>query len=409
MRTSQLLFYVVMIVLPIFLIEVSLQIINFIIPNGILSDIDASVPDKVLGHRPNPKNPDHDRNGFRNKTIPPHIDIIVLGDSQTYGTGVTRANAWPQQLAKCTGLTVYNMAFGGWGPGQYLLLLPEAMAKKPKIIIEAFYAGNDLFDSFSLVYTSKNGLDFLKTNDRQTLEKIAALDLQETIKKKASKADINVAQAVKDENKFISFKSFLRNHVKIYKLMNFTKKCLWNISFEDESKTWDNLKNFVKSHGQQKAVILENQNIKTILTPAYRLTVVNLDDARISEGLDISLKTFKIMSKMCSNQGIRFYVVLIPTKESVFSVAAHGINDLNYLSLLQNERLMWEKTKNFLQANDILFIDSQPYLQDKLLHGLQPYPMNDDGHPNNYGHQAIVEGVCDFFKKNPVALISPVN
>jgi hypothetical protein len=409
MGTRKLLYYIVMILLPIFLIEVSLQIINLIIPNGFLSDLEASIPDKVLGHRPNPQNPDHDRNGFRNKTIPPHIDIIVMGDSQTYGTGVTRANAWPQQLAKFTGLKVYNMAFGGWGPVQYLLLLPEAMAKKPKMIIVAFYAGNDLFDSFSLVYTSKNGLDFLKTSDRQTLEKISALDLQETIKKKASKADINVAQAVKNEDKFISFKSFLRNNIKIYRLMSFTKKCLWNISFEDKSKTWDNLKSFVKSHGQQKAVILENQNIKTILTPAYRLSVVNLEDVRISEGLDISLKTFKIMSKMCSKQGIRFYVVLIPTKESVFSVAAHGINDVNYLSLLQNERLMWQKTKNFLQANAIPYIDSQPYLQDKLLHGLQPYSMNDDGHPNNYGHQAIVEGVFDFFKKNSAALIGPVD
>ena len=409
MRTNKLLFYVVMILLPIVVIEGSLQVINFIIPNGILSDIDPIIPDKVLGHRPNPKNPDHDRNGFRNKTIPPHIDILVLGDSQTYGTGVTRDNAWPQQLAKRTGLTVYNMSCGGWGPVHYLLLLPEAMAMKPKVIIAAFYAGNDLFDSFSLVYPSKNGLDYLKTRDRQVLQKIAALDLQETINKKASKVDINVAQAVKDDDIFITFKSFLRNHVKIYRVMSFTKKRLWDISLEDERKTWDNLKNFVKSHKQQKAVILENHNIKTILTPTYRLTVLNLDDVRISEGLDISLKTFKIMSDRCSKQGIRFYVVLIPTKESVFSVAAQGISDVNYLSLLHNERLMWEKTKNFLQANDIPYIDAQPYLQDKLLHGLQPYPLNDDGHPNTSGCRAIAEGVGDFFKQHPAARIGPVN
>jgi lysophospholipase L1-like esterase len=66
---------------------------------------------------------------------------------------------------------------------------------------------------------------------------------------------------------------------------------------------------------------------------------------------------------------------------------------------------MWEKTKNFLQANHIDYIDSQPYLQNKLVHGLQPYFQNDDGHPNNYGCQAIAEGVGDFFKKHPAALI----
>ena len=70
---------------------------------------------------------------------------------------------------------------------------------------------------------------------------------------------------------------------------------------------------------------------------------------------------------------------------------------------------MWEKTRNYLQANDIDYIYSQPYLQNKLLHGPQPYFHNDDGHPNNYGCQAIAEGVGDFFKKNPAALLGPVD
>jgi hypothetical protein len=409
MRTSKLFFYTFMVLLPIVAIEASLHLINYLIPNGILSDIDPSIPDKVLGHRPNPQNPDHDRNGFRNKTIPPQIDIIVLGDSQTYGTGVSRANAWPQQLAQSTGLKVYNMAFGGWGPVHSLLLLPEALAKKPKIIIEAFYAGNDLFDAFSLVYTSKNDLDFLKTADRQVLERIASLNLHETIKQKASKADVKVAQAVKEDDYIFTIKSIMRDNIKIYHLISFTKKYIWDKSLEDERNTWDNLINKVKSQGQSKAVIVENQNIKTILTPGYRLAVENLADVRIIEGLDISLKTFKIMSDRCAQQGIRFYVVLIPTKESVFSVAAQGIKDANYLSLLQNERLMWEKIKNFLQANDIPAIDAQPYLQDTLLHGLQPYSLNDDGHPNASGCRAIAEGVGDFFKKHPATRTGPVN
>jgi hypothetical protein len=409
MQIKKLFFYVIIILLPIVLIEVSLQIINFIIPNGILSEIDPIIKDQVLGHRPNPRHPDHDRNGFRNKTIPPHIDILVLGDSQTYGTGVPRENTWPQQLARCTGLTVYNMAFGGWGPVHSLLLLPEALAKKPKIIIAAFYAGNDLFDSFSLVYRAEARLDFLKTTDRQALEQIAALNRQETINKKASKADVNVAQAVKDEDKMVALKSFLRNHVKIYKLLSFTKKYFWDISFEDETKTWEKLKHSAKSPKQQQAVILEKQQVKTILTPAYRLTVLNLDDRRISEGLDISLKTFKIMATMCLEQGIRFYLVLIPTKESVFQVAAQAINNEDYASLLKNERSMWEKTKHFLRANDIPYIDAQPYLQGQLLHGRQPYSINDDGHPNNHGCQAIARGVCKVFKKNRTAGSDPVD
>src|SRR5688572_30586092 len=53
----------------------------------------ATVPDERLGHRPNPDKPGHDRKGFRNPEVPAKADIIALGDSQTYGTGVQRDEA----------------------------------------------------------------------------------------------------------------------------------------------------------------------------------------------------------------------------------------------------------------------------------------------------------------------------
>ena len=46
------------------------------------------------------------------------------------------------------------MAWGGWGPVHSLILLDEAISLHPKIIIEAFYAGNDLFDAFNIVYNA---------------------------------------------------------------------------------------------------------------------------------------------------------------------------------------------------------------------------------------------------------------
>ena len=50
--------------------------------------IPRTVPDDRFGKMPNPKYPGHDSKGFRNLTLPTEADIVALGDSQTYGTGV---------------------------------------------------------------------------------------------------------------------------------------------------------------------------------------------------------------------------------------------------------------------------------------------------------------------------------
>lgn len=114
--------------------------------------IPHSVPDARLVLRPNPTYPGHDRKGFRNLKVPAKTHIVALGDSQTYGHGVEPEDAWPRQLESMTGKKVYSMAWGGYGPTHSLVMWDEAIALSPKIVIEAFYAGNDLFDSFNHVY-----------------------------------------------------------------------------------------------------------------------------------------------------------------------------------------------------------------------------------------------------------------
>ena len=104
--------------------------------------------DDTLGHCPNPDFPGHDQWGYRNESVPAQADIVILGDSHTYGVGVEREEAWPHLLSDSTGATAYSIAFGGWGPGQHLLLMDKALSLRPKLIVEAIYTGNDLWDCF---------------------------------------------------------------------------------------------------------------------------------------------------------------------------------------------------------------------------------------------------------------------
>ena len=112
-----------------------------------------TIENNRLGHRPNPKLPGHDSNGFRNVSVPKEAKIVALGDSQTYGAGVEPTDAWLRQLEYLMKKPVYRMAYGGYGPAHSLILWEEAASLNPDIYLEAFYSGNDLYDSFKLVYS----------------------------------------------------------------------------------------------------------------------------------------------------------------------------------------------------------------------------------------------------------------
>ena len=54
---------------------------------------------------------------------------------------------------------------------------------------------------------------------------------------------------------------------------------------------------------------------------------------------------------------------------------------------------MWTIVQDYLQANNIIFVNTLPYLQGLLVNKIQPYKLSTDGHPNHFGHQAIVKSL----------------
>ena len=97
----------------------------------------------------------HDILGFRNYGIPNNPDVIVIGDSQTYGIGEPIDNNWPTQLSALlfnNEINFYSMAVGGWAATQYLHLTNMAVKLRPRALIVAFYTGNDALESFRSAY-----------------------------------------------------------------------------------------------------------------------------------------------------------------------------------------------------------------------------------------------------------------
>lgn len=120
------------------------------------------IKDPLVGVRAQPLFPNmdymgpNDILGFRNRAVPGIADVIVIGDSQTYGNNSAIQMNWPGQMSKALNTVqdtaVYNMSVGGWGAVQYFYAASNAPVFRPRVLVIAFYTGNDPLDSFKMAY-----------------------------------------------------------------------------------------------------------------------------------------------------------------------------------------------------------------------------------------------------------------
>jgi hypothetical protein len=369
------------------------------------------IDDDILGHRPRPNYFDHDSRGFRNAAAMEAADIVCLGDSQTYGAGVAREDAWPHQLALSSGQSVCSMACGGWGPTHSEALLKEASELRPKLLIEGFYAGNDLWDCFNMVYARKRLTHHLnndpgveaairEANERDPLvTKISRLHRFYIGKFESdSKDTIAVVRSPANTQPGV-VRSLLSRHSRVYGLCRALKTRLLrgNEVEESDDEAWMKLRSAAElSRG--KWDVFESPQLRTIFVPEYRLAALNQEDPRIKEGHRICLEAIGNMNDELSKGDVDFLVVLIPTKELVFSPQLKTPS-VAFRELVTNEEQVWEATRQYLKENDISFVDTLAALRQAVNNGTQPYPMRADGHPNAVGHRVIADAVCQWVRE----------
>ncbi len=397
-KGKKIIFASISVILSLVVADLLLNAATFVSPhvNEVLSVIPKYIPDVQLGNRPNPAYPEHDKNGYRNPQVPEKAYIVALGDSQTYGAGAKAEHAWPRALEALTGRSVYNIAFGGYGPVHSLMLWDEASALRPEVVIEAMYSGNDLYDTYSMVYL-RGKMPQLKTDDKSLLNAIAQAEESESITERVRKAGKSGRTISRFKQFRKSVKSWFVEHSKIYALY-------WRIKYElsrigekdeDDEDRWKKAESSAAKH-PEKLQAFSSKSSRTILASAYRLSALNLQDPRIREGQRMALEAIHQLYQLTSREGIRFIVLLIPTKELVFSEQAKGIATPNYHALVQNELQLWKETKLFLEEHSIEYIDALQSLQTELETGYQPYQITKDGHPNQHGYRAIADAINSY-------------
>jgi hypothetical protein len=91
-----------------------------------------------------------DGHGFRNAwPRPARADIVVVGDSLTFGYGVSDTKTWPSILARdLPSARIINLGLIGAGPQQYLRVYETfGIPLCPAVVLVGVFVGNDFWDA----------------------------------------------------------------------------------------------------------------------------------------------------------------------------------------------------------------------------------------------------------------------
>lgn len=340
----------------------------------------AMVADDILGFVGHPSHPDHDENGYRNVEVLEQADVVVLGDSQTYGTGVERSEAWPARLDEKIEGDVYSLALPGHGPAQHLLQLDRALALKPKTLVVTLYTGNDAYDCVATVH-GRGQLQDLGEGDHEA--QIPDLD---------ARIDVAYQRAIgakKKSDDRSSLRRFLADHSKLYGLMRAVKRSTTGDVHAAVRQTWEQRKDkATKTSGAQ--VIFEGTRLRTIFTPEYRSLALAEDDPCITEGKRLAILCLERIVARCEKAGVTPVVLLIPTKEWVY---AEHVGELTpaHQDLVAREQAFLNEARAAL--GDTILVDGLTALRAPLADGQGSYPEHHDGHPNAVGHAVLAAAV----------------
>jgi len=331
----------------------------------------VTLRDEVLRYRIEPGSGAHDDWGFRNKSVPETVEVVAIGDSQTYGISAQARDSWPSQLQSQSGKSVYNLSLPGYGPAEYLLLMKDkALNLKPELIVGGFYLGNDFKDSFTAVYSvpvweglRDPGITSALPDDSPVSKKIDSPSLSDRLS----------ANSV------------------LYRLVS-------------SSVIGDNLRQRRRIARGEEVVMLssEEHGINTGFTPDRRLKGLDLENPEVTEGIMLALEFFNRMNTLAGENDIAFLVVIIPTKESVFADLIEGNESLAVSEkidrLISNERKVNKRVRKYFAEYGIEYIDVLPALQEGALKE-QIYPANFGGHTNENGYRIIAETINSWLKQ----------
>ena len=345
------------------------------------------IPDDILGIRAHPGG-DNDSRGYRNVEALAQADVVVLGDSQTYGFGVDRADSWPAQLHAYTGTPVYQMAYNQWGPAQYRALFSDALALKPKTIVVALYAGNDILDAVDRVYRSTHWQLYRSPEFRYSFE------VTDQFINAQIALDNGYARGTFGHT-FVRWKRAAQRSSQIYELLDSVISAIWWRSpfAETYTERETRLNTLLKANPSMGIRI--SGETPTILSPSYRYSVVDLSNPTTAEGWRLTKRFLSEMQRESADAQTHFILAFIPTKEMVYLEAARLTHASipGFTAYEKAERDLASSVSEFCTSQKIDCVFPLGAMSSELAENIPLYRKNNDGHPLPEGYRVIAQTV----------------
>jgi hypothetical protein len=345
----------------------------------------TTVDDDVLGIRVTPGTGGFDAWGFRNARVPAAADVVAIGDSHTYGNNAAMVDAWPSVVAELTGLSVYNLGLGGYGPNQYYALLKtRALTLRPRIVVCGLYLGDDFENTFSMTY-GHPAWAFLRSGhwpgvDARIWEREDSATWHRRLRAWFSRNSVLYRLVV---------------HGPGLGLIKGAVQIAWAARGGDPSTT---------------SLVVPETGIQEAFRPLAMRDRLRQDHPAVREGMRITEELLALMRRTCEEAGCRLVVALIPTKETVFAEHLRRAPAMPLGSVIaeviEQEQAARARLVEFLVRSGISHVDTLPALRRRVTAGL--YTRSDeDMHPARNGYRVIGEAVAEFLITTDIARHAP--
>lgn len=357
------------------------------------------IPPAALSSAPGRYSLRTDAEGFRNTRVRAAIHVAALGDSFTDGLTLPIEQIWTTRLEQNLGLPVQNYGTAGFGPQQELRVLRDyAIQHHPRVVLLAFFAGNDIFDAerFDKYERSEGSITLSKTgwNIKKVVARYEtfylfslvrlALNTLETRASNQEAEGTKVADSV-DQNAE-------RPGIPAESLPGFDRGMF--------------------------IIPVNTRTLRFALMPPY-LQTLTFSEAALEKrsGWQLTRRTILEMNSVSHESGATLVVLFIPFKSQVYFPLlerSFGSEDLerdfqfyfrqqpagvDLKEMSQNRLAQNNMMRRLCEDEHILLIDPTAALQAEVEAGRNTY-FPDDSHWNAAGHELAANTIAAFLKSH---------
>jgi hypothetical protein len=335
-------------------------------------------PDPELGYVLNRSLEDVDRHGFRNADAPVRGgEIAAIGDSHTYGLNVGSWQSWPALLAERTGKKVYNYGVPSYTPFQYYRLLEMAAQDGAKTILIGLLLQLDVGSDLEIPCRS------LETPTVRAFGQTLAADFEQRCKREAPSPKKGKGQLL-----LKSVKRFLKSDLAITSALYYL--------------VYHRLAYYVLASSDRPS----NRFFEDDSGWRYRaVNSMKLEMADVETRKRWLRQVLTAMDDRCRRHDVRCGYLLIPSiGRAIHTVASEGGLRAVDVEVLDEELALVDEVERLLDAREIPYVDTAPYIGRRFLAGLERGDVYEivipwDHHPLAGGYAAYADAAFDLIQR----------